>query len=250
MKNKLRCVLVDDDPFMHKVVKDLCVDSALIDMVDYFSCPKQFLSSVPAIDFDLCLLGICMSDMNGILVAKQLKSKMVIFVTGAHDHLLDAIESSPVDILLKPLKRERFFKAIEKANSLNMLNLGKSVVPVEQIEKQKYALFNVAESKAKLRILLSDIFYVKHDSDDSRNKLIIMKDGRQYTLMRATFEELLQYSSTLAQVNRSELISTDAVQNVRHDLITLKFQDMKESIIKQVTLNRTYRKNFMVRLQK
>ncbi|MGP8217328.1 MAG: LytR/AlgR family response regulator transcription factor [Bacteroidia bacterium] len=247
MKNKLKCVLVDEDTSLHETVKNLCSSSNLAVVTQSFICPKQFLEAAPNIDFDICLLDLYMSEMNGIMLAKRLNGKLVIFVTGVGENLKDAIEADPLDILFKPLKKDRFIRAIEKATAL--LNESKSILHDRGPQEQKYKLFNVAESKEKVRLCLSDIYFVGNDSDDSRNKSIVMKDGKQFTLMRYTFEELLGFCSTLTQVNRSELISIEAVQKVRHDLISLKFNDPREIIVKQVTLNRTYRQSFMSRMK-
>lgn len=244
MKRKLQCVLVDDDVRLAGLVQDLCAKSSLIELIHSFLCPKEFLKAAPGIDFDICLLDLCMPEMNSILVAKQLKGKLIIYVTGQYDNLKDAIESNPVDIIPKPIEHERFYKAIEKAYSIKAMEKAMVGIFNDNERREKYVLFNTAESKEKIRLCLQDIFYVEPDTYDARNKKVIMRDGKQHTLMRCSFEQLLSKALTLIQVNRYELISTEAVQKVRYDLITLKFQDKKETI-KQVTLNRTFRKDFM-----
>jgi DNA-binding LytR/AlgR family response regulator len=246
--SKLRCILIDDDSRMQASVKRLCADSPLIELTESFLCPENFLASIEEIDFDLCILDVCTAGMEGLLVTKKLKDKLVIFVAGGYENIREAIELAPIDIIPKPIVKERFLNAIVKAHSINAYREGKEMAATTASQKDRCTLFNIAEAKDKILLKVSEVYFAALDSYDSRNKKVIMKDGREYTLMRYTFADILELSENLVQVNRSEIISVEAIQKVRHDLITLKFQDPREVVVKEVTLNRIFRKEFMSKM--
>jgi len=80
-------------------------------------------SAVDAIESlmpDLVLLDVRMPGMGGLDVARSLTGHVpfVIFVTAFDEYALSAFEVHAIDYLLKPVERERFVTAIERARIL------------------------------------------------------------------------------------------------------------------------------------
>ena len=172
--------------------------------------------------------------MERTLVAQLLKNKPFIFVTGADNKLRDALNLSPIDIITKPILKDRLDKALAKAHELLM-------------DKNEYDLFNVAESRRKLKIHLPDIMMVGTDGVDPRHKIAIMRNGEKHTIMDCTLEFLMDSCASLVQVNKREAISLEVVNEVDHDLVTLKPMADKDAP-KHITLGRAFRKSFKERL--
>lgn len=234
----LRCVIVDDDAFMLNVIKDLCNDSSSVIVADSFLSPTAFIRSVPRLDFDFCILDICMPEMDGIEVAKKLPGVPIVFITSVYDKLRDALDTSPVDVVPKPIRKERFANALEKVQK-HYANIN--------IKNKEYDLFYIAETKGRMKLKLSDILYARTDSIDCRNKQVIMKNGSNYTLMNCTLEKLLQLSPSLIRVNKTEVISLEIFQKLEYDVITLINVPGKMNL-SQITLSRTYKRNFLAKV--
>lgn len=244
MAQKLNCVIVDDDPFTHAIVEDLCKESQYVKLVSRFKCPKQFLDSVSDLDFDLCLLDIMMPLMDGFTVAKIIKDKQIVFITGVYEEVPDALKFSPLDVILKPILKERFEKVMQKAYHIR---LGEKAVGLSN-EKKTHELFLVAELLGKVKVPLSSIIYVKTDDIDYRNKIIHLNDGKKYTIMDYSFDELIELSPQLMQVNRSEVIAVNIFRNIEHDTITLHEPNAACVLPRQVTLSRRFRKKVFQRV--
>jgi DNA-binding LytR/AlgR family response regulator len=246
MAKKLRCIVVDDDKFIHQVIGDLCKSSAFAEVTYVFDCPKEFIKKQGKLEYDICLLDLCMPQMDGILVAELLDGKPIIFISSVDDKLRDAVEFAPIDIVTKPIKKERLEKAFVKALKL----LSEETVTRNialSVKEKEYELFNIAEANEKMRLCIKDIFFVTSDIIDPRNKRVIMRNGEKYTLMDCNFEKILNLSARFVRVNRSEIVSIEAVQKFRHDVITLKcFTEGGHA--RQVTLNRSFREGFVQRL--
>ncbi len=234
MARKLKTIIVDDDPFIVSMIEDLCRDSAIVEVIKTFNNPKEFIENAPSLDFDLCLLDIQMPEMEGLVVAQMLKNKPFIFITGSDNKLRDALSLSPVDIVTKPILKDRLDRALSKAYELFM-------------DKKEYELFSVAESNRKMNIHLPDILLAVTDTIDPRHKLVFMRNGEKYTLMDCTLERLLDSCPLLVQANKAEAVSLEAVNEVEHDMATIKGLGGKDAP-KYVTLGRAFRKSFKERL--
>ena len=240
MTKKLKCVLVDDDPFIHSVFDDFCKISQYAELVAKFECPKKFLEALPNLDFDICLLDIMMMPIDGFTVAQMLKGKPVIFITGGYGKVPEALGVSPVDVLLKPIWGDRFERSMEKAY---YMLLGKKVEGTI-VKRKTHEMFWVAELLGKVKLPLADILYVKTDELDHRNKQLWMADGKKYTIMDHTLYDLMDVAPHLLQANISELISRDSFHCIEHGVIVLKGVNEDFGGPKKVKLGRAYKKDF------
>ena len=232
MRTILRVATVDDDPNIHTTIKQMCKESPYVEIVYSYTDPEKFLTDAPLLDFDLCTLDIQMPGIEGTAVAQVLNGKPVIFITGSDDRFRDALNLSPIDIVPKPILKDRLYKAIEKAYTA-------------LAGKKEYELFNVAESNKKVKIRLGDILLVSTDEIDPRHKQVWLKNGETYTLMNYRLDDLVEHSPTLIQVNRAELVSLEAVHEVERDLITLKGVKAENGKPMQITLSPSFKKKFM-----
>ena len=71
------------------------------------------------------------------------KLPAVIFTTAYGDHALEAFEGSAVDYLLKPIRPERLRKALEKAQSLNRVQIQVLEQAKEQVAAEEYICSNL-----------------------------------------------------------------------------------------------------------
>ncbi|HTA83940.1 MAG TPA: LytTR family DNA-binding domain-containing protein [Bacteroidia bacterium] len=235
MANSLRTVIVDDSVSDCKVLKELLAYCSKVNVLKVFNNPQEFLEQVPSLHIDLCLLDINMPEMNGLLVAQLIKNIPVIFVTGIDEKLKTAIELNPVDIIFKPINVCRLNDAIEKA--------------FRQVHNSReYAVFIVAESARKIKIRLADIVYVTTSENDSRQKIVFLSNGKKYTLMNYTFEQLLEIHMNLVQVNKSDLVSLDYIDEVEYGLVTLLNVYDKGGNVKEIYLGNLYRNNLYKRI--
>lgn len=111
----MRCVILDDEPFAHDVLKHYIEQTPGMKLV------AQFRNSIEAFEYlehnaiDLLFLDIEMPLINGISFLKALKQKpKTIFTTAFKDYAFEGFELGVEDYLLKPFSYERFMKAMER----------------------------------------------------------------------------------------------------------------------------------------
>jgi DNA-binding LytR/AlgR family response regulator len=244
MNAKLKCVIVDDDIFSIENLKDLCKNSPYVEIAYSFTSPERFLETRSTLNYDFCLFDIVMPEIDGFTLCSMV-DKPVILITGVVGKLVDAIDlTSPIDVLRKPIKRERLEIALKKMHKL----LEGGYLKEDSLNKTKeYELFNNIDPGGKIRIKLSDILYVKTQPEAHRNKYITLKGGNRYLLSDISFEELLTLSSNLIRINKSELISIEAFHKIENDVINLKGVVI-DGNPKKVYLNRWFKKDFFNRI--
>ena len=115
MSDKLRIVIVDDEPLARAVLREYAVADPEIEIVA--DCANGFEAVKAVADFapDLVLLDVQMPKLDGFEVLELLgKDQAVVFVTAYDQYALRAFEVHAVDYLLKPFSEERFAEALER----------------------------------------------------------------------------------------------------------------------------------------
>ena len=116
MKNKISCLIVDDEKNSREVLKKLLnrfadkleVVGMAVDAEDAFNKMEKLFP-------ELIFLDIQMPKLNGfemLEVAEHVPS--VIFTTAFDEYAMKAFDANAIDYLLKPFSKDRFDQAMQK----------------------------------------------------------------------------------------------------------------------------------------
>jgi two-component system, LytTR family, response regulator len=155
---------------------------------------------------DLLFLDILMHDTTGFDLLNQLTKRTfeVILVTGFEEFALQAFEYSVIDYILKPIDKDRFCSAIEKAKKrISEKNL------LESVKDQLTIRTKIAVIKNKKTHYLecSSIAYMIGQSGGYTT--IFCKNGESYLLSKSlsNLEKECSESSCLIRVSQSVIIN-------------------------------------------
>lgn len=172
--------------------------------------PDFFINSVSLQEkTDLLFLDILMPERTGFDLLKQLNNRKfeVILVTGFEEFALQAFEHSVIDYVLKPIDKDRFSAAVEKAKKrLHEKQLLSTVkIPAEQ---PKIA---VIKNNKTYYVECSKIAYMVGQSGGYTT--IFCKDGESYLLSKSLSSIENDYSevSYLIRANQSVIINLDDI---------------------------------------
>lgn len=116
-----KCVIVDDEPLAHKVLQsyiDRTESLVLVKQCYMAEDARQYLLSNPV---DILFLDIEMPEETGIQLLQSLPQKPVtIFTTAFLHYSLEGFELGVMDYLVKPIRFERFERAVTKATEFLM----------------------------------------------------------------------------------------------------------------------------------
>ncbi|MGK7389683.1 MAG: LytR/AlgR family response regulator transcription factor [Candidatus Cyclobacteriaceae bacterium M2_1C_046] len=117
MKNKISCLIVDDEKEAREGLALLVHDIENLELIDTCRNGIEAIDRINEFKPDLLLLDIQMPHIDGFEVLKHSKftPPAVIFITAYDQYALKAFEVHAVDYLLKPFTDERFYEALKKA---------------------------------------------------------------------------------------------------------------------------------------
>jgi DNA-binding LytR/AlgR family response regulator len=114
----VRVLIADDEPIAREILREHVDSIAGLEFAGEASTGAEAISRIFDLRPDVVLLDLQMPELDGLAVVRSLSGDgkpLIIFVTAYENHALAAFEVGAIDYLLKPVRRERLEKAIEKA---------------------------------------------------------------------------------------------------------------------------------------
>jgi len=114
----LRTLLVDDEPLALERLQVFFRDIAGAEVIGTARDGREAAEAIERLKPDLALLDIQMPEQNGLRVAATLPPENrpeIIFVTAFEQYAPDAFEVEAADYLLKPVRFDRLWQAVERA---------------------------------------------------------------------------------------------------------------------------------------
>jgi len=116
MEARLRVLIVDDEPLARARLRRLLEEVGGTEVVGEAGSVAEARALVAEKSPELLLLDIQMPGEDGFALLEGLEPRpAVVFVTAFDQHALRAFEENAVDYLLKPFRRERLARALERA---------------------------------------------------------------------------------------------------------------------------------------
>jgi DNA-binding LytR/AlgR family response regulator len=153
----INTIAIDDEPLALQLVAGYIEKTPGLNLVGKFDNPLDAVDFMANESVDLIFVDIQMPDLTGIEFARAItKGPKVVFTTAYEKYALEGFKLDVVDYLLKPFSYEEFFKAVQKA--LRLLLLEHSTT--NQVEANNEFLFLKSEYKIR-RINFNDILYIE-----------------------------------------------------------------------------------------
>jgi two-component system LytT family response regulator len=116
----LRVLIVDDEKLPRQRLQRFLEEMPNAGCVGEAENGRVAVDAIESLLPDLVLLDVRMPGMGGLEVARSLTGHipLVIFVTAFDEYALSAFEVHAIDYLLKPVERERFVLAVERARGM------------------------------------------------------------------------------------------------------------------------------------
>lgn len=133
----MKCIIVDDEPLARKAIQNLIDQTDNLEAVGSFNGPEMATEFLADNAVDVIFLDIQMPGVNGIEFARTIpKDTFVIFTTAFSEFATDSYEVDAIDYLIKPVKLERFKKAVEKTQAyLKLLQADNAESKIENVDE-------------------------------------------------------------------------------------------------------------------
>ena len=207
--NKMRCIIVDDEPLAVELMAGYVRKTPSLELVGTYTDPVAALSEIRSTLPDLVFMDIQMPDLNGLELSRMLPEQtMVVFTTAFREYAFDSYEVDAVDYLLKPIRYQKFVEAVSRAQKrlLPQADSGK------QEEVQRESAFFKVDGQHR-NISFSDIIYVSAMKDYVMLRLRSEKDPLVTHLTMKAVEEMLP-ASRFMRVHRSYIVALDKITSI------------------------------------
>lgn len=231
----MNCIVVDDEPLARQGMEINIANVSSLQLLGSFSNALAAGDFIRKENVDLMFLDINMPELNGLDFLKSLReSPLVIFTTAYPQYALESYELDAIDYLVKPIRLERFLKAVNKAeNHLRLLRQEANNSRVEKIEED--FVFIKADRKF-FKIYFKDIYYIEGLKD---YVIIYTADNKIITSMNVKTIAAQLPASIFARVSKSYIVNVLHITSFDNELIYIQNneiplgQSFKDDFIKQ-----------------
>jgi DNA-binding LytR/AlgR family response regulator len=211
----MNCIIVDDEPLARKAIQKLVYQTANLESIASFNgadATREFLAKNAV---DLVFLDIQMPGVNGIEFAKTIPKKtLVVFTTAFHEFASESYEVDAIDYLIKPVKLERFQKAVEKAQTYCKLFHTDSIN--SNIEHITDDYIFVRAERRIFKVHFSDILFIEGLKD---YVVIYLENQKVITLMNIkTINDLIP-KRFFVRVSKSYIINVNNIDSVDNNTV-------------------------------
>jgi two-component system LytT family response regulator len=205
LKNKsYSCIIVDDEPLARDVLRRYIAKLPLLHLSGECSNAIDALIFLQNNPVDLIFLDIRMPELLGTEFVQALKQPpKVIFTTAFKEYAVDGFDLDAIDYLLKPIRFERFLKAVNKA------------FPKENNQLQLEEI-SVAERKTG-----TDFIYVLYIESAGDYVKLFTKEKTFITRQTISSIEAMLSGKEFVRIHRSYIISINKIKSVTNELVEI-----------------------------
>ncbi len=164
----LKCLIADDEPLAHTLLTHYISRLKTLTVVGQAYNAFEVLDFLGENDVDILFLDINMPDLTGLEMLKTLSNPPIVILTTAYsEHSLEAFDLGVLDYLLKPIKFDRFLKAVNRVIDLKKPTMTPSVFhaemteKVEKTEKTTADFIFIKDGTTNYKINFNDLLYIQ-----------------------------------------------------------------------------------------
>ena len=233
-KNIITCIIVDDEPMARDVLRRYIEKIPLLKLTGECSNAIDALVFLHSNNTDLIFLDIRMPELLGTDFVQTLRNPpKIIFTTAYKEYALQGFELDAIDYLLKPVRFERFMKAVNKAfPKIEDQLQDQQLIKPEKPTGNDFIYLRV--DRKLVKILLSDIIYI----ESLRDYIKVHTQSRFY-ITRQTISsiEAMLSGSEFIRIHRSYIISFSKVKSFTNELVEIGNTELP--------IGKLYRNNFV-----
>jgi len=230
MKDKITCVIVDDDPNAIEILEDYISDISALRLIKSYTNPVQALiDMVIGSPVDILFLDIDMPGVSGLKFAEQVRkvAPNVIFTTGHVHYAQDAFKVWAKGFLVKPIGIAEFADTVTGVISMT------GILTVATPRNDLFFL-RTKLTKEKVVIRISEIILI--ESAKNYLKIVTTKDEHIVYMTVKEMAEKLVDDPRFYQIRKSAIINVDHLTKVEGNTIYLSSR--------QVIMSQEYRDKF------
>ncbi len=218
----MNCIIIDDEPLAREAIEMLVSQIGDLNLIGLFNSPDAAKIFIENNSIDLIFLDIQMPGISGIEFARTIpKETFVVFTTAYSEFATDSYEVDAIDYLIKPVKLERFKKAVEKAQTYSkLLDADYANNNIQQIADD---FFFVKADRRIFKIYYRNILFIQGLKD---YVVIYTEDQKVITAIniKAIYEQLSK--EMFVRVSKSYIINAEHITSVDNSTVYINSNEI------------------------
>ncbi|WP_341475797.1 LytTR family DNA-binding domain-containing protein [Christiangramia echinicola] len=219
---ELNCVIVDDEELPRKVLIELIRQRPDLNLLEVFESSVEALKYINTQeDIDLIFLDIIMPGFDGIDFIRALKYKpQVIVISSSQYFALKVFEYENIaNYLLKPVNKEKFKKAIQKAEKRKEQSVGtlKPATSKEAVPAKESILY-INSGKRLIKIDIPSIRII-----EAKGNFIYIKTINENYITHSTLKNIEDKlpADKFLRVHRSYIINLEMIVDIQDNSVLI-----------------------------
>lgn len=206
----LNCYVVDDSSIQRLAIVKMIENHPNLKLIGEFSNAIETKASIKDQKVDLIFLDVEMPILTGFDLLDDITEKPgVIFVTGQTKYAFKAFDYAAIDYLQKPIKKDRFLYAVERALLAHKLR-------TEMIEDRGEFIF-VKSNLKKRKVYLKELKYIQALGDyvkliTEEDNLVVLSTMKSFEKELPTEDFLRIHKSYIVNLRKIEKFNSKAVE--------------------------------------
>jgi DNA-binding LytR/AlgR family response regulator len=219
----LKCLIADDEPLAHTLLANYISRLKTLSVVGNAYNAFEVMDFLSENDVDILFLDINMPDMTGLEMLKTLSNPpMVILTTAYSEHSLEAFDLGVMDYLLKPIKFDRFLKAVNRILDLKKSNRDPSVFSseiAEKMEKSTPDFMFIKDGTTNYKINFNDLLYIQAYGNFA--KIHLLSQTLVVSMTMKQLEEDLP-ETLFTRVHKSYIVNIQKVSKIEGNFVFIE----------------------------
>ncbi|MFL5728778.1 MAG: LytR/AlgR family response regulator transcription factor [Cytophagaceae bacterium] len=213
----IRVIIIDDEPLGRDLLRTFLKGHSSVEILAECADGFQGLKAIQELKPDLIFLDIQMPRITGFEMLELIEEPpFIIFTTAYDEYAIKAFELQAIDYLLKPFSRERFGRALEKAEEKIRQ---KSNSPAQVRDLLSHALYPegkmeriVIKTGSKVKVIpVQTVLYLEAQDD---YVMVYTAEGKFLKQQTMKYFETALDSSQFIRIHRSYLANIQEISMI------------------------------------
>ncbi|GGZ69786.1 LytR/AlgR family response regulator transcription factor [Algibacter mikhailovii] len=222
----IRVGIVDDEILAREVLEEYCSKINNFELILSTGNPLEFINFMQQNDLDLVFLDIEMPELNGMeILRSMIRPPKVILTTAYSEFALESYNYGVVDYLLKPIKIERFLKAINKVTASKL---------TDSKQRSGSEDLQIKHDGMPVNIPFYSILYIQSFG----NYLKIFTDSRMYLIADTLINITTLLSENFQRTHKSYIANLNRVSKASRTHLLIEADKVPVSAMYKVVVSK------------
>lgn len=222
----MKCVIVDDDSMVLKVIESYVNKDSRLNLVGVASDGEQGKALIDRVRPDIVFLDIEMPGMNGMELIRSIESSPnIVLISSKKEYAAESYDYDVADFIVKPVEFERFKQSVDKVEQMaSSMSSG-----------NRYSKFMfIKDGTVIYKINYADVHWIEALGDYVSVNLV---GGKRHTVLSTMKSMALKLPDDFVRIHRSYIIPIEKINEIEDNTVVLND--------KLLPVSKHYKENFM-----